>query len=152
MRFDSLYQFQFFGIGFIHLCLFSDLGNSSVQNLDIREDQLQVNRLNISCRINGTIHMNDIRVLEAAYHMNNGVYLTDICQKLVAKSLTFAGTLYQTCNIYKFNGSRCYFLCMIQLAQFYNSLIRNRYDANVRINCCKGIVCRQRSCLGQRIK
>ena len=152
MRFDSLYQFQFFGIDFIHLCLFSDLGNSSVQNLDIREDQLQVNRLNISCRINGTIHMDDVRILKTTHYMNNGIYFTDICKELVTKSFSFAGSFYKACNVHEFDSCRCHFLCMIQFSQLHDPLIRYGYNSYVRINCCKGIVCRQRSCLGQRIK
>ena len=134
MRFDSLYQFQFFGIGFIHLCLFSDLGNSSVQNLDIREDQLQVNCLNISCRINGTIHMNDIRVLEAAYHMNNGVYLTDICQKLVSQPFTFASPFYKSCNVNNFYSSGNDTSRMNQFGKFGQAFIRNGDDTYIRFD------------------
>ena len=43
--------------------------------------------------------MDNIGILKTTYYMNNGIYLTDICEKLVSKSLTFGCTLYKTCNI-----------------------------------------------------
>ena len=152
MCFDSFKKLQLFGISLVHLCLFCDLRDSSVQDLNIREDQLQIDGLNISCRINGTIHMDDVRVLKTTYYMNNGIYFTDICKELVTKSFSFAGSFYKACNVHEFDGCRCHFLCMIQFSQLHDPLIRYGYNSYVRINGCKRIVCRQCSCLGQGVK
>ena len=61
--------------------------------------------------------MNDIRILEASYHMDDGIHLTDVAQELVTQSFTLRSTLYQTCDIYEFNHSRGHFLGMIHLSQ-----------------------------------
>ena len=44
--------------------------------------------------------MNDVAVVETAQHVDNGVTLTDVGQKLVAQSLSLAGSLHQSGNIY----------------------------------------------------
>ena len=44
--------------------------------------------------------MDNVRVLEATDNVNDSVYLTNICQELVSKTLTFGRTLYETCDIY----------------------------------------------------
>ena len=72
--------------------------------------------------------------------MYDSIYLTDICKELVSKSLALAGSLYKSCNIYKFDGSRCYLLRMIKLTEFYDSLIRYGNDSDVRIDRCEWIV------------
>lgn len=43
--------------------------------------------------------MNHVAVIKAANNVNDGVYFTDIGQKLIAQSLALAGALYQTGNI-----------------------------------------------------
>ena len=141
MCLDGLYKFQFFCKCLVHSCLFGNLCNSSVKNLNIRKDQFQIDRLNISCRIDRSVHMDNIGILKTTYHMYDSIYLTDICKELVSKSLALAGSLYKSCNIYKFDGSRCYFLRMIKFTEFYDPLIRYRNDSDVRINRCEWIVC-----------
>ena len=49
--------------------------------------------------------MNHIGILKAAHHMNNGVHLTDIRQKLIAQALTLRRALYQSRNIHKLFNS-----------------------------------------------
>ena len=61
--------------------------------------------------------MNNIRILEASYNVNDGIYFTDICQELVSKSLTFAGTFYQTCDIYELDDCRCHFLGIVHISK-----------------------------------
>ena len=45
--------------------------------------------------------MDDIFIFKAADYMDNGIDLTDIGQKLVAKPLPFGGSLDETCDVYK---------------------------------------------------
>ena len=140
MCLDSLYQFQFLCKCLIHSCLFCNLCNSPIKNLHIRKDQLKVDCLDITRRINRSIDVDDIGILETTHYMYNRIYLTDVGKKLVTKSFSFAGTLYESSDIYEFDGRRCHLLCMIKLTELYNSLIRNRYDTHVRVDCCKWIV------------
>ena len=68
-------------------------------------------------RINASVYMDDIRIFKAAYYMYDRIYLTDICKELVSKALTLGSTLYQTCDINKFDHSRCYLLRVVKISR-----------------------------------
>ena len=91
--------------------------------------------------------MDDVRVLEAAYYMDYRVALTDICEELVTKSLTFARALDESRNINKFDDCRDSLFTVIHLGKLLNPLIRDIYYSDVRINCRKRIVRRKRTSL-----
>ena len=74
--------------------------------------------------------------------MYDCIYFTDIGKKLVAKTFSLAGTLYESCNINEFDRCRSYLFCMIKLTELYDSFIRNRYDTDIRIDRCKRVICR----------
>ena len=93
--------------------------------------------------------MRDIRILEAANHMHNRITLTDVCQELVAESLSLGSALYQACNIHKFDDRRSYLLRMIHFSELFNAFIRNRNHTHIGINGTERIVRNIRSCLGQ---
>ena len=59
--------------------------------------------------------MDNIGILKTTYYMNNGIYLTDIRKELVSKSLTFGCALYETCNIYELDHSRCDLLGVVKI-------------------------------------
>ena len=40
--------------------------------------------------------MNDVIVLKAAYNVNDGIDLTDICKELVTEALALGSASYQT--------------------------------------------------------
>ena len=49
--------------------------------------------------------------------MYDCIYFTDIGKKLVAKTFSLAGTLYESCNINEFDRCRSYLFCMIKLTE-----------------------------------
>ena len=116
MRFDSLLQFQLFRCCLIHSGCLCRLGNSSLQNLQIRKDQFQIDCLNITYRIDLSIYMDNIRIFKTTNYMDNRIHLTNIRQKLVTKTFTFGSALYQTCNIHKLNHRRSHLLGMIKIS------------------------------------
>ena len=85
--------------------------------------------------------MDNIGILKTTYYMYDSIHFTNVCKKLVSKTLALAGSLYKSCNIHKFDGSRCYLLGMIKFTEFYDSLIRYRNDSDVRIDRCEWIIC-----------
>ena len=109
MRLYFFKECKLFGSFLIHTCSLGNLGNSSLEDLKIRENKLQINSLDIAERINASIYMNNIGILKAAYHVNDSIYLTDICKELVSKSLSLRCAFYKTCNIDEFDHCRCYF-------------------------------------------
>ena len=59
--------------------------------------------------------MNDICIFKTADNMNDRVNLTDICKKLVSKSLTFGRALYEAGDINELDYSRCCLLRVIEV-------------------------------------
>ncbi len=64
------------------------LGNPPLQDLDIRKDQLQIDRLDVPQGIDASVYVNHIGVLKASDYMDDGVHFPYICQELVSKALT----------------------------------------------------------------
>ena len=81
-------QSLLFGQGLVHPRRFGHLGITSLQDLQIRKDQFQIDGLNIPHGVHTAVHMYYIGVLEASDHMDDGVHLPDIAQKLVAQPLS----------------------------------------------------------------
>ena len=67
--------------------------------------------------------------------MNDGIRLTDIGKELVSQTFTFAGTLYQTGDIYDLHrrGNHTAF-GFTDLTQFNQPLVRHRDHTYVRFN------------------
>ena len=140
MLFDSFLQRQLLGRCLVHPGNFCGFGNSPLQNLQIRKNQLQVDGLDISGRVNASVHMDYIGILKTAHHMNDGVHLPDICQKLVAQALTFGGALNQAGDIHKLNHRRGHLFGLVKIPQKLQTLIRHRNDSHIGINGAEGIV------------
>ena len=58
------------------------------------------------------------------------------------KSLSFGCTFYKTCDVNELDDSRCYFLGLIEIFELLQTLVRNRHDADIRVNGTERIVCR----------
>ena len=117
MCFDTLLEIQLLCKHLIISCTSYRLCYSTIQNFDIGKDQLQINRFNITDRINRTIYMNNICIFKASDNMNDRIYLSDICKELVSKTFTLGSTLYKSCDIYKFNNCRSGLCWVIHLCQ-----------------------------------
>ena len=84
--------------------------------------------------------MNDIAVIKATEHVNDGINVADVGQKLVTQAFTLGGTAYETGNVHEFNGSRCIELRIIHFRQYVQTTIRHGYHAHVGIDGAEGIV------------
>jgi hypothetical protein len=71
--------------------------------------------------------VDDIRVIEAAYHMYDGIYGAYIAEKLVAEAFALAGTFDQASYINELYRSRDDFLRVDQFFELIEALIRH-YD------------------------
>ena len=49
--------------------------------------------------------MNHVGILKTTHHMDNGIYLPDVGQKLVAKPLSLGGSFHQPRDIHKLDDS-----------------------------------------------
>ena len=117
MRFDSLHQLYFLGGRFVvsrRTDLFAD---PSLQHFQVRKNQLHVNRLNISKRVDGSIYMDNITVFKAPHDMDNSIHLTNVGKELVSKSLSFGSPFHEARDIHKFDNRRNDLFRVIHLAQ-----------------------------------
>ena len=149
MFLDFLKEIKLFGSFLIHTCSLGYFCNSSFKNFDIRENQLKIDRFDISKRINASVYMDDIWIFEAAYYMYDCIYFTDICKELVAEAFTLGCTLYQTCDINKFDNSRCHLLRVVKIPEQFQSFIRNSNHADVRVDGTERVVCGFCACFCQ---
>ena len=85
---ESFKEVYFGEIFFIALNCFFGTVDTSVNNFDIREDEFKVDRFDITKRIDTSVNVDDIGILETSYNVNYSVNLTDICEELVSKTFT----------------------------------------------------------------
>ena len=93
--------------------------------------------------------MDDVLILKAADHVDNGVTLADVREELVSEALALAGALDEAGNVDEFDDCGRDFLRMVQISELFQALVRNGDDADVRVNGTERIICSLRSCFGQ---
>ena len=93
--------------------------------------------------------MDDIGIFKAAYHMHDGIHFTDVCQKLVAQTFALGCAFHQTCDVHKLDRRMRHLFGVIHLSEFFDTLIRHRNNADIRIDRAERKVCRLRPRLGQ---
>ena len=133
----------------IHSGLLAYLGDPSFQNLNIGENQLQIDRLDIPERIDASVHMHHVGVFKAAHHMNDGVHLTDVAQKLIAESLSLGCALDQTGDIHELDHRGRHLFGVIHISEKLQPLVRNGHDSHIGIDGAERIIRRFRSRFGQ---
>ena len=115
-------------------------------NLQIRQDQLQINGVNVADGVNALRlvdvlnHMDDVVIVKAAHNVDNGVALADMPQKLVAQTRALACALDKTCNVNKFDDGRGLFVGLPDFRQLVQPRIGHRHNAGVRLNGAERIV------------
>ena len=76
--------------------------------------------------------MNDVRIIEAAEYMEDGVSLSDVCKKLVSESFSLAGSLHESCNINYLYGCRNHSFRVAEAFEYLKSLVRYDCGADIR--------------------
>ena len=84
--------------------------------------------------------MDDVVVLKAADHMDDGVHFPDVGKELVAEPLAFGRALDEAGDVDEFDGSRHHAFRVVQLRQKIEALIRHRDDAHVGLDGAERIV------------
>ena len=96
--------------------------------------------------------MDNIRVLEAADHVDNGVHLPDVGQELVAQSLPLGGALDQPGDVHKLDDGGGHLVGLVHLGQLVQPLVRDGHHAHVGLNGAEGIVGRLCPGVGDGVK
>ena len=74
---------------------------TALEVLDVRKDQLEVDGLDVTGRIDRAFNMHDVLVVEAADNVYDCVDFADMGQKLVAQTLALACAADQTGDVYE---------------------------------------------------
>lgn len=114
--------------------LFLELAQTALDGLQVLELQLEVDDLLVPHRIHTAVHMGDIRVVEAAEHVQDSIRLADIGQKLVAETLTLAGPLDEAGDIDYLDRGRDNPFGMHQRLQHLKPGIGNRCGTDIGLN------------------
>ena len=85
-----------------------------VEVLHVGQDQLQLDRLHVGHRIDFSRHVDHVGIVEAADHLEDGVDLADVGEKLVAESLPLAGPLHDPGDVDELERGRDHLLCWDQ--------------------------------------
>ena len=120
--------------------------------LHIGQDQLEVNGLDITRRINRTVYVHNVVVVKAAYDMDNRVYLTDVRQELIAQTLALGRAAHQTGNVHELNDRRGGLLGVVQIGQRLETVVGYGNHAHVGVDGAERIVRALRACVGDGVE
>ena len=116
------------------------LVDAALHHLHVGENQLQIDRLNVACRVDAALDVNDVVVLKAAHHMHNRVALADVGEKLVSQALALGCALDQTRDVDKLDRCGGVFVGVIHFGKHIETLVGNRHHADVRLDGAERIV------------
>ena len=86
--------------------------------------------------------MRHILIVEAAEHMNDGIGLANVGQKLITQTLALACALHQAGNVHNLDGGRHDALRVNEFGKFIEAFVRNGDYAHIGFDCTKWKVCR----------
>ena len=102
--------------------------------LEVFELQLGVDDFFVANRVYTSVDVHHIAVVETAQHVDDGVGLADVAEKLVAESFTLRGALHQTRDVYDFYRRGNDFCRLHQRGQRREALVGHRDYANIRLD------------------
>ena len=119
----------------------------------IGEDEFSVDDFDIAHRIDRIHDVFDVRVLEAADHLDDGVHFADVAEELVAQTFALAGAFDEAGNVDELEDGRDQFLGTADFGQDSQPVIGDRNHAVIRLNGAKTVVGGHGlTALGQRVK
>ena len=132
-------------------CLFAAVDPPFYQ-VNVGEHQLQVDGLNIPRRANLAADMDDLAVIKAAHHMDDGIHLANMGKELVAQALALGGPLHQPRDIHELDDRGSHLIGGVHLTQLIQPGIRYRHDAHIRFDGAEGIVGSPSAAAGQGVE
>jgi hypothetical protein len=96
--------------------------------------------------------VHNLAILKNANNVTNHLTFADMSEELIAETFAMGGTLDQTGNIDEFDRRGDDFRGLIQLSELIETRVRDRHDADIRLDGGEGIISRKRTRVGKRIK
>ena len=116
------------------------------------EDQLSVDGVDVVGRIHLAVDVDDVVVLEGAHDLADRVRLADVGQELVAQAFAFGGALDDAGDVHEGHRGRHDLFGVDQLGQHGQTLVRQWYDAGVRLDGGERVVFGQHVVAGQCVE
>ena len=137
---------------FVGLRRLPGLVNAPLRHFHIRHDELQIDDVHIPDRVGGALHVDDIFVVKAPHHMDDGGALPDVGQKLVSQPLALGRPLHQARNVHKLHHRGGGLLRLIEVAEPVQAAVRHGYGAHIGVNGAEGIIGALRACVGDGVE
>jgi hypothetical protein len=118
----------------------------------IGQGKLGADHFDVGDRIDATRHMHDVFILEAAHHIDDGVGLADVGQKLVAQTLALRRPGDQTGNVDEFDDGREDALRPDDLGELLQTRVRHFDDADIGLDGAERVVLGSDARLGEGIE
>ena len=84
--------------------------------------------------------MHDVVVVKAADHMDDGVGIADVAQKLIAQTCPLGSALHQPGDVYELDDGGGVFLWVIQLRQIVQPTVRHGDHAHIGLDGAEGVI------------
>lgn len=135
-----------------HLGYFLYALDAVFHGFEVLQLQLCVDDFLVAHGVHRTVHVDDVAVVEAAQHVNDGVALADVAQELVAESFTFAGALHQSGNVDDVAHGRYDTPRVNQLGELRQSFVGYGHLSHLGVDCTEREVCRLCLCAAQAVE
>ena len=110
----------------------------------VGQHQFGVDDFDVAHRVHAARDMDDVRVLEAAHDVHDGVHLADVAQKLVAQALAVRRAFHQAGDVHEFNRRRDERVDFGDLGERFEPRVRDGDDAEVRLDGAERVILRRR--------
>jgi hypothetical protein len=118
----------------------------------VGQAQLSLDHFNVGNRVDLAGDVNHVVVFKAAHHIDGGVGLANVGQKLVTQAFAGAGTGHQTCNVHKFHHGRNHPLGFNNGGELRHARIGHFHNTHIGLDGAKGVIFRGNPSLGQGVE
>ena len=123
-----------------------------IHGIQVRQRQLGIDDFDVVGRRDPPADMHHVIVVEAAYHMDDGIRAADMAEKLVPQALAGAGALHKAGDVDEFDGGWLNLLRIDNSGELIHAWIRHLDDADVGVDGAERIVGRLCAGRGQRVE
>ena len=128
------------------------LGYAFSQCVEVRQDELHVDDLDVPGRVDGAVDVCNVRVVEAADDVDDGVHLADVAEELVAEALALACPPHKTGDVDEFHGRAGDLGGLDDRSDFLEALVGHVDDPGVGVDGAEGVVGHLGPGAGQRVE
>jgi len=128
------------------------LGDALCEGVQVGQDQLHVDDLDITNRVDGAVDVGDVGVVEAADDVDDGVHLTDVTQELVAQAFALAGAPHEAGDVDELHGRVGDLGGLDDGRDVLEAFVRDVDDSRVGVDRAEGVIGHLRPGAGQRVE